>query len=226
YPVEDYFFYEIEKPVPTELSTPVKAGSLDENGVGNFTIKHSTPVESPEFYYSSFWFEDKIVRGMRYPRIQKITNSSGKDVTSWFNLDNTYYYYARATAKPSTLKNPAFYGETFTMHVTTEVDIDGINWYMSAMYDASTYRIQNTAKSGNNGFTRESKTVDPITPNDPNDPNDPVSIFKFVNIRHINEDNGEVLEGKFKMYLSSSTVTEEAIYDRSEERRVGKVYSE
>lgn len=213
YPVEDYFFYEIEKPVPTELSTPVKTGTLDENGVGNFTIKHSTPVESPEFYYKSFWFEDKIVRGMRYPRIQKITNSAGKDVTSWFDLDNNRYYYARATAKASTLKNPAFYGETFTMQVTTEIDVDGINKYMSGMSDPSTYRIQNTAKSGNNGFTRESKPVDPITPTDPNDPTDPIAIYKFVNVRHINADNGEVLEEKFKIHLSSATVTEEAIYD-------------
>lgn len=193
-----YMFYEIDKPIPTLPQSIIKEGAVDStNNIGNYTLQHTVPQESEEFRYKQYTMGDEVDPGLINPRITHITDQFGNDVSSWF----TYLHGSAssfAIAKPATLSNPEFYGNTYTAHVETDIDYDYVN-----NHSAEDFAFTNRARGVTNSFE-----VD--TDGDP-----PTNFVEKqpLTVRHINSDNGEVMETHSSNLLPGSTISERAVYN-------------
>lgn len=178
YATGDYLFYELDKPVKTLPSAPLKEGQVDlETSSGTYEISHTVPQESDKFYYDSYMLIDTVQPGLMNPRIVQVEDQFGNDVTDRFTI-SAIGPIAMASANNDTLNNPDFYGNTYTLTVRTDIDWDYIN-----SQNDGTFAFDNQAIIQND--SRE-LLVRPGTP--------PSEIEKEpVNVRHVNMDNGDVL---------------------------------
>lgn len=194
----EYMFYEVDKPVPTLPGKAEKKGSVDlANGIGNYTITHAVPEESDKFHYKAYSLIDEVQPGLKNPKVVKITDQFGRDVSSWFTIVNRSKD-AISTAKAAALNSPSFYGNTYTMHVTSEIDYDYVNSQNNGDFSFDNHAIVQT-----NNRVLET------------DPTYPVVQKQTVNIKHVNQDNGEVLHEESSKMLEGSSYSEDAIFNGS-----------
>jgi len=177
YATGDYLFYELDKPVKTLPSTPTKEGQVDlSTSTGTYKITHGVPQESDKFYYDSYRVTDSVQPGLMNPSIVAIEDQYGNDVTSWFRISGTNSF-AIAAAKGQALSDPDFYGNTYTMTIETDIDWEYINNQNNRVFAFDNHAV---IENDNRQFR-----VHPGTREDHEK--------ETVNVKHVNQDNGEVL---------------------------------
>ncbi|WP_159099981.1 isopeptide-forming domain-containing fimbrial protein [Listeria aquatica] len=132
----EYFAYSDQKPVRTETLKPTKlVNDKDEKDktentldavqeAYNYTISHTVPNESEDFYYKSYVYEDTLVAPLELTSI-KVTNELGKDVTSFFK-NETEGNKVKLSATEEALSSADFYGHNYFYSMNVKVK-DGAN---------------------------------------------------------------------------------------------------
>lgn len=185
----EYLFFVINKPTATKIQTPTKT-VIPSSGykIGNklkYEVEHDVPQESSSFYYTKYVMSDDLDNTLKNPTLV-VRNAAGSNVTSWFDV-STSGGVVTATAKATTLKKTAFYGDTYTFTIQADVDRPKL---VTAIGSGSSYSIANTANIiTNRGTVTTNRVTTPITK-------------RVLTVRHIDDKTNAVI-----------ATTTEAVFD-------------
>ena len=169
----EYFGYLAKKPAKTEVQTPTKKVSdeneseVNENTLQtsdesySYTVYHNVPSEWESFYYKSFEFLDTLENAITLKDV-KVFNESNKDVTNYFdNLSNGQS--VKLVAKASTLKNVDFYGNTYKFVISVQpTGYDNLMEFFDS--NKKKAKISNVAKIVVDGMSKTSNVVNTNIP--------------------------------------------------------------
>lgn len=121
---DDYFFTWGKKPVPTENQKPIKRVSdsdekdkvenilQNEGETYHYTLTHTLPDESPDFYHQSYSITDLIIPELKVTNI-KVTDENKQDVSKRFDISVDKANVLHVVAKKAELSKAAIYGHTY-----------------------------------------------------------------------------------------------------------------
>lgn len=158
----EYLFFIINKPTSTQVPEPTKtvtpSTGYQVGDILKYTITHEVPQEDPTFYYSRYVMTDELDDTLKNPTM-KVRNSEGRNMTAWFDVTTTGGV-VKATAKDTTLRRAAFYGDTYTFNIEAEVDRPKL---VTAIGSGTSYNIANTATVvTNKGTVTTNRVTTPI----------------------------------------------------------------
>lgn len=182
----EYFFYELDKPARTKISSPIKridqgSKEVTSNTISNinstlkYKVQHTVPQEDPKYYFNNYKVTDTINSALDITKVE-VLNQVGENVSNKFTTSikgNT----VTVTAKSSTLRNPEFYGETYEFIYHTKPNKGKLN----SIFNGSTM-IKNQATLRINGRSYSTNEVQS-------------KIYQRVlTINHIDKDTGKLIQ--------------------------------
>ena len=169
------FQFDAKKPMPSEISAPVKVASdLNEERQTNnslssldekfsYIISHTVPDEHTAFWYKSYVMEDTLPECLSIKVSDiKIFNEIGTDVTNRFDVGVTGNKII-ASAKSSFLSTAAFYFNTYSFVIDTQIkDGENLSLFTDSQTGAISFQNQATITAdGDLKYTNNVKTTVP-----------------------------------------------------------------
>lgn len=199
-----FFYYEYDKPARTAIAKPTKTVSTDNMGsesseqtieniynTTKFVVNHSVPKEPSKYFFTNYKMTDTLHKGMVPTGTVLIKNASGKNVTSWFDI-NKNGQTITASAKATTLKNNAFYGGTYHFIIDAKsVSADKYDEFVSG--DKAV--VTNTATITVNGKNYSSNQVK-------------ANMYRRnITVKHVDKDTGALLATESEKRYDGETPT-------------------